>query len=282
MDKLSVFLQLFYLPVVTGCLISAVCAVLGVFVILKRVVFIGVTLSEVAACGVALGMLTGFPPPLFAALLTVGTVTALAQPYEIKCIPRDALMAVIFVAAGAASVLLVSKSGFGLHEVKMLLYGDLILASGADLAVIGATTVLTMFCLLFFLRPTLYTFLDRDMAAVLGINVRFWEMFFFAALGLVVSVSSKVGGFLLIFCYLTVPPAAGLVVSKRLHVVLSVAAGIGVISTVAGLFLAFLDDLPANQTIAAVCCVQFAACAVAAAVAGAWRRLYVIRQNRSL
>jgi len=242
-----------------GVVIAAVCSLLGVFVILKRVVFIGITLSEVAAFGIAAAFLCGVHPFVGASTFTLAAVTVLAQPFELRRLPRDALLGVLFVLAASGSILLVSQSGFGLHEVKRLLYGDLILTSRRDLVIILSTLLPVAVYLLLFLRPTLFTFLDRDASRALRLRVKVWELLYFVALGLAVSAASKVAGSLLVFCYLVVTPAAALLLSKRLWPVMALAAGIAVACTIAGMSVSFTRDLPTNQTIAVTACGAFLA-----------------------
>jgi len=185
-------IQSFPQAVVAGLLVASVCALLGVFVILKRVVFIGITLSEVAACGVAIAMLMSQPPFVGGVLLTLAAVALLAYPFENRRIPREAILGVLFVLASSLSVLLVSQSGFGLQEIKALLYGDLILTSHADLCIIGAVFLPALLYFLLFIRPTLYTFLDREAAYVLGVQPALWEMLFFMVLGVTIAAASKI------------------------------------------------------------------------------------------
>ena len=237
-----------------GLLVAVTCAVVGVFVILKRVVFIGIALSEMAACGIAGALAAGLPPLPGALILTLGAVAVLAAPLENRRMPRDALLGVLFVAASSLSVLLVSRSGLGLHEVKALLYGDLILTSREDFRVLCAILVPALAGLLVFLRPMTYAFLDRDAAVVLRVRPVRWEMVFFLLLGLVVATASKVAGALLVFCYLVVPTSAALLVSRRLGRVLFLAATFAVLSTLLGLGVSFAADLPTNQTICVSAC----------------------------
>jgi ABC-type Mn2+/Zn2+ transport system permease subunit len=234
-----------------GLLIGLVCSILGVFVILKRVVFIGITLSETAALGIALSMLMHLPPLLGAAALTLLVVVLLALPLELASLPRNALMGIVFVAASALALLVVAGSGFGLREVKTLLYGDLILTTSFDLALMAAVLLPVLAVLLLFLRPITYSFLDREAAKVLGINVMGWELLYFCCLGLAVSAASKAAGALLVFCYLIAPPAAGLLLGRRLGVVMLISAMIALTGTVAGLGWSLLSDLPANQAVVA-------------------------------
>jgi ABC-type Mn2+/Zn2+ transport system permease subunit len=246
--------------------VAIVCAWLGVFVILKRAVFIGITLSEMAACGIAVAMILHIPPFAGAIAATLLAVGLLAIPFENRRISRDAVMGVVFVAASSLSVLLVSRSGFGLHEIKSLLYGDLILTTPTDLAVVCGTLIPALACLVLFLRPTLYTFMDREAATVLGVKPGRWELMFFIMLGVVVAAASKVAGSMLVFCYLIVPATIALLLSKQLWLVLTIACSVAVFATVAGICLSFAADLPTNQTICVTACFLLLVCGLVAAI----------------
>lgn len=250
LQDLADLLTMFPEAAIAGAVIAAVCACLGVFVILKRVVFIGITLSQVAAAGVAAAMMLGLSPFVGAAVLTLATVTVLAFPFETQRIPRDAVLGAIFVLAAGGSILIVAKSGFGLTEVKSVLYGDLILTQRGDLTVILATLVPASLVLVLFWRPIVYTFADREAARVLGIRVFVWELAFFYILGVVVSAASKVGGALLVFAYLVVPPSAALLLTRRLMVAAVLSASIALVCTFVGLYVAFRCDQPTNHVIA--------------------------------
>jgi len=241
-----------------GTLIAAVCAFLGVFVILKRVVFIGIALSETAAAGIATAMVYHFHPFAGSALFALATASVLAYPFETERIPRDAILGVIFVLASGLSILIVANSGFGLNEIKALMYGGLILTTRRDLHVIIGALIPVLLYLVLFLRPTLYTFLDREAAKTLGVRVALWELLYFYALGIAVSASSKVAGALLVFCYLVVAPTTALLLSRRLWTVIVIAITVGVVSTHVGLVYSTWRDLPTNHVVAVVSCVCFA------------------------
>ncbi len=258
MNNVSMLLENFPHAVAGGFIIAAACSILGVFVILKRVVFIGVALSQVAAAGVAVSFVMAIHPYIGAALLTLVTVILLSYPFESHRISRDAILGIIFVVASALSILIVSKSGFGLHEVQALLYGDLIFTTPHDLIVIISVLIPVVLYLLMFLRPTVYTFIDREAAKVLKVKTSLWEFLFFVALGLTVSVSSRTAGALLVFCYLVVASSAGLMLSRRLGLVLIISTIAAFIATFTGMYLAVGYDLPTNHTIAASTCLLFA------------------------
>ncbi len=238
----------------SGLLIATTCGLFGVFVLLHRVVFISIALTECAACGIAAATLWHFHPFLGASIACLITVLLLALDWEKNALPRDAVLGTIFVGASALSVLLVAKSGFGLLEVKALLYGDLILASSSDLQLLCMVQLPILLLGGTFLRPVLYTFLDRDAAQLLGIPTRTVEFLFFLALGLIVAAACRIAGALLVFCYLVVPPAIGLLLSRRLAIVLIAATLSGALATVSGLTLSYHYDLPGNQCIVVTAC----------------------------
>lgn len=232
-----------------GVLIAATCGLLGVFVILKRVVFIGIALSETAVCGIALASLAGLSPLAGALALTLGAVALLALPYETGRLPREAILGLVYLAATAGAILLVSHNGLGLMEIKALLYGDLILVSRAELGWLTAVLAPVALALLAWLRPLLSVFLDRDAARVMGLRVRIWELLFFAALGVAVASAAQVAGAGLVFADLIAPPAAALLLTRRLHMALALAAVLGILATLVGMGVSYRCDLPTNQTI---------------------------------
>ena len=245
----------FPVAVLCGCLLAVTCGSFGVFVLMRRLGFISIALSECSACGIAAASLCGFPPLAGATTMTLLAVCALSKDWERLRIPRDAILGAVFVFASALSVLLVSRSGMGLLEVKALLYGDLLLASSYDLMQIAMIHVPLLACLLLFLRSLLFSFMDNAGARVAGIPVRALELAFFVALGMLISSAAKMAGSLLVFCYLVVPPATGLLLSRRLWAVMLLASISGVLATFIGLTASYHWDLAGNQCIIIAACV---------------------------
>lgn len=235
-----------------GLILAAACSFVGVFLVLKRGSFLGAALSQTAACGIASGLYFHFNPFLGAILFTFGAVTVLVFPSEERKIPRDAWTALLFTAASSLSILFVAKSATGLEEIKAFLYGDLLVMSFPDLKILSAIIGPAFLLLLIFLRPILYSFLDRDGARALQIRVRVWEFIFFYLSALIVSVASKFGGMLLVFSYLLIPAVTGLAAAKRLLPVLAISFLSAILSTLIGFSVSYTRDLPTNPVIIAI------------------------------
>ena len=254
-QEASSFVRLFPESMICGTVMAAVCSAFGVFVVLKRIVFISIALSEAATLGLALALVFHFSPLVGSALVTGLVVLLLTLPDKQQRLTRDVLLGTVFLLASSGSVLLVAQSGLGLEEIKAMLYGDLIVSSSKDRWMLLLTGVPSLAVLLLFLRPVLYSFLDREASSVMGIRCWFWETLFFLSLGLVVSGASKSGGALLVFCLLVVVPATALLLARRLWSVIILAMTLGVVTTWAGLLVAFRVDLPANPTIIGISCI---------------------------
>ncbi|HLD50606.1 MAG TPA: metal ABC transporter permease [bacterium] len=251
-DFFAGFLQLFHsfpYAVGAGVILALACSFLGVLVVLNRLVFIGATLSEVAACGIAASLFYQIHPFWGALLLTLAAVSLLAFYSSEERLPHDSIMAAVFILTSSLAILFVSKSAFGLEEVRALLYGDLIITSAEDFKILSLAVIPPVLLTGLFLRPVVYTFLDRDAAKVLGIKTRLWELCFYYTLGIVVSAASKLGGMLLIFCYLVISPMIGLMLSKRLWKAMLIAAATALFSTFIGFHFSYVEDLPTNQAI---------------------------------
>jgi ABC-type Mn2+/Zn2+ transport system permease subunit len=259
MNDFLALLKMFPHAVCAGVVTAAACALLGVFAVLRRVVFIGVVLSEAAACGVALALAFHLPPFAGAVGFTLSASALASCRWEARRLSREAVLGVLFVLVSASGILLVSQSAFGLEQVKSILYGDLILSSSSDLTLLLVTLLPITACLLAARRPILYAFLDPEASAVLGVKVVFWELLFFGMLAVAISAASKVTGALLVFCYLVVAPATALLLSRRLRTALILSVVVAVGATLLGMLLSFTKDLPTNPTICAISCAGAAA-----------------------
>ena len=261
----AALVRIFPEALVCGTVMAAVCGAFGVFVVLRRIVFISIALSEAATCGLALALLCRLPPLAGSALVTAAAVLLLTIPDRRQRLPKDVTLGAVFLLASSASVLLVAQSGFGLEEIKAMLYGDLIICGPRDRWTLLLTGLPALAALLLFLRPMVYAFLDREAATVMGIRCWLWEGVFFFLLGLVVSGASKSGGALLTFCHLLLPAATALLLTRRLWAALAAAMALAITTTWAGLLTAYRADLPANPTIIGTACLLFAAVVLARA-----------------
>ncbi len=247
-------LEFFRNALLAGLLVSVVVSFLGVLVVLKRVVFLGAALAEVASAGLAFGFFLGFSAHsqgaiLIAFAVTVGASLVLALPHRNRIVPQESLVAIGFVIGTAAALLLVSKSAEGMEELKHLLAGHLLTARPAETRVDLVMFGVLIACYLLFYKQILYVSFDPESAQSVGLASRRWNMVFYLLLGLSIAQAIRSAGTLLVISYLVLPATGALLATRRLRSAHLLAVGLGAAGTVAGLVASFTWDVPASAAI---------------------------------
>ena len=253
-------------------LVGVLCAVLGVYVVARRVVFFGAVLTQVSLLGLALT----FVPPLDilghtggSLSLTAAVALVLSGLLADKRVPRDGVLGVVFVSSAALRMLVLQKAPqVEAAEVENLMRGDILFVTpGLFLftVILGAVAVLFM---VLFARPFAILGLDPETAEAQGYRARRWDQAFYLLAALVVAAATHLVGDLFVFGFLVVPPVAALLLGRRVRGIVLIAALLGLLCPLAGLLLAFVLDVPATPAIVAVA----AACLLAAWTVNRLRR----------
>jgi manganese/iron transport system permease protein len=234
-----------------GLIVAFVCAYLSVFVVLKRIVFVGAALAEVGTVGVALSFLPAVAhfallrhldpeetrPLLLALVCVVAGVLFFAHQASGGTIPREAVIGVSYVAATAFAVLCLSVNAGAHDETHDLVNGEVMTITMAAVRQLLCFAVpIALVHLLLFKEFTLVSF-DREYAQTLGYRARSIELLFYLTLGLMIAVAIKVVGTLLVFGYLVLPAVTALKLTRRMNVAFVLAIGAAVVATVAGIYL---------------------------------------------
>ncbi len=109
-----------------GILVALMCSYLGVYVVLKRIVFVGVALAELSSAGIAVGLWLGFSPIWGAMLLVLLGVTMFAVRWSPRRVPSESTIGIVYSVAGALAILCISKSAMGETHMLKLLQGDVL------------------------------------------------------------------------------------------------------------------------------------------------------------
>lgn len=251
----------FYWPAfVASLLVALACSLVGVHVVARRLVVVGVALPQVAAFGIALSFLCEGWPLLgnhdFAAIAAEGAAVAiLAFAARRSHLGQDALAGLLFVCAAAGTILLGQRIPAGLDEVRHLVEGNVLAMHGPDLAGLGAVLGGVVVTHVAALRPLLLVTFDRETSATLGVRTALWDGVLFATLALVAAWGVHATGTLFVFTYLLLPACAGLALGRGVAGVFAISAGAGLVSAGGGFLASCAWDTPTGPT-----------CAVAAVV----------------
>jgi zinc transport system permease protein len=251
-------LLLFYRESILGALVLALgCSVLGVYVVLRRIVFVGAALAQLSSAGIGLAIFLaslglGMGGLLDELVVSLAVTMAGVAFFGIQAgrhrIPADAGLGVAFVVAGGASVLLVARSATA--DMQDLFFGgDILLISTGEIGVlIGVVAVVLTVHALFF-KQFLFVSYDPEMAATLGYRVVAWDLLLYVTFGVVITLAMQSVGVLLVFSYLVLPGVTGLLLGRSKAGVFAASVVTGAVGTLLGFLASVAFDLPSGASI---------------------------------
>ncbi len=232
-----------------SALVSLVTAVVGTYVVLRGVAFLGDAISHAAFPGVVVAYLVGFPFYLGAAVAAVGTALAIGYVSKRGGLRQDTAIGVLFAGAFALGVFLFSTIKGYVADLFSFLFGQVLAISPADLVglvVLGVAVIAVVAALW---KELLYATFDPLGAAASGIAVERLEYLFLGLVALTIVVSLQAVGIILVVAMLITPAATAQLVTARFTRLMLGAAVIGVVTAVAGLYISYWLDVASGATI---------------------------------
>ena len=242
---------------VAAVLMGALCPLLGVFVVVRRLAFFGDAIAHSAFTGIALGILLGIGPSIgaitFAVLVAIGMGALQAR----SRVPSDTIIGVFFSGSAALGILLIGLMQGYRTSLFSYLFGDILGMGWQDLAGSAVLLGLVAITVGFLRRPLLQVALNRDLAAIQGVRVEMLEYTLFILLAVTVAVSMKLVGIILVTALLIVPAAAARNMSGSIREMFLWSTTLGVVASVAGLFCSYWLNTASGPTIVLSCVVLF-------------------------
>jgi ABC-type Mn2+/Zn2+ transport system permease subunit len=248
---------------VSSVLVGAVCPLVGVYFLLRRMIFLGVALPQLSAAGIAFAFLVyrsvvglhehlGPNERLLAMAGSFGfTLLGLLVLAVLERGGRETVEARIgatYALAAAATILFLAADPYGEAHMVNLLKGDILTASGTDLVLLATVLGSVAAALFAFRRELLLVSFDRDMATAIGKRVGWWDALLYLLIGLTIAFGVMTAGPLVTFGFLVVPPLTARVLTRRMLAFSLVAAGLGAVAAFGGFYLAYRFDLPLGPT----------------------------------
>ena len=255
-----------------GVAVSIACAVVGTFVVLRGLAFIGDALAHGVLPGIAGALLIGAPGMVGAvvgALAMIGGVTLITRRSRLS---TDTAIGLLFVGMLALGVAIVSRSGSFAGDLVAILFGQILGTGWDDIAIQAAATVGVAVVAVVCARPFLLLAFDPEQADVAGFPSRRYHAVMLLLIALTVVVSFQVVGTLLVFGMLLAPAAAGALLAHRVGTMMAIAALIGTASSYLGLLASYWLDLAAGATMVLVAVAIFFAVLAATSWRDARRR----------
>ena len=242
-------------PFIASLILTGIHAYLGVHVVERGVIFVDLSLAQIAALGTTIAVLYGIEPHSMTAYWVSLAFTFLGAAVfstirgKHARIPQEAVIGICYAVASAAAILAMSKSVEQTEHLKEMLVGNILTVSWFEVA---KTAVLYSAIGLFhyiFRHKFLTISLDQERAEAEGISVRFWDFMFYASFGFVVTSSVAIAGVLLVFCYLIVPSVGAMLFAENVGPRLAIGWTMGTLVSALGVYLSLKVDLPTGATI---------------------------------
>jgi len=265
---------------VGSVLIGIVCPLVGVYFVLRRMIFLGVALPQLSAAGIAFALLlhrSMVGPHLHIAatdatlarvgamVFTLGGILVLATLERRGRAIVEARIGVTYAIAGALTILFLAADPWGEAQMVNLLKGDLLATTEKSLTVLVAVLGAVVVTLFAFQKEFLLVSFDRDLAVVFGKAVGVWDATLYFVCGITISFGVLAAGPLVTFGFLVAPPLTARLLTRHMLSFSLAAAAIGGACAFTGFCLAYRYDMPLGPAEVAV------ACAVLLVVgAGAW------------
>jgi zinc/manganese transport system permease protein len=245
-------------PFVASLVIAGIHAYLGVHVVERGVIFVDLSLAQIAAFGGTIALLmpwSGGDPHgsdvywTSLAFTFLGAAIFATIRGKRARIPQEAIIGISYAVASAATILAMSKSTSESEHLKDMLVGNILAVSWDEVwqtallyAVIGAFHFV-------FRKRFLAISMDPERAEREGTSLRLWDFLFYASFGFVVTRSVSIAGVLLVFCYLIVPSVGAMLYAESIGPRLAIGWTMGTIVSALGVYMSLVMDLPTGATI---------------------------------
>jgi zinc/manganese transport system permease protein len=251
-------LQFLAAPIAASLIVAGIHAYLGLHVVERGVIFVDLSLAQIAALGATIAMLMPFSEGdphsrsvywVSLAFTFIGAAIFSLVRTKRARIPQEAIIGISYAVASAAAILAMSKSTSQAEHLKDMLVGNIIAVSWHDVFKTAGLYGLVGLFHYIYRKPFLAISMSHDEAEATGLNVRLWDFLFYASFGFVVTSSVSIAGVLLVFCYLIVPSVAAMLYAESIGRRLAIGWTMGTIVSALGVYLSLVLDLPTGATI---------------------------------
>ena len=242
-------------PIAASLIIAGIHAYLGLHVVERGVIFVDLSLAQIASLGAAIAVWQGYDPHepaiyWMSLLFTLigALIFAMIKGHNAN-VPQEAIIGISYAVASAAVILAMSKSTGESEHLRDMLVGNILSVQWSEVWLTGGIYLLIGIFHYVFRRRFLEISVDPAGTAARGVSVRLWDFLFYASFGLVVTRSVAIAGVLLVFCYLIVPSVGAMLWARKIGPRLAIGWAMGVVVSMLGMYLSVQFDLPTGATI---------------------------------
>lgn len=241
---------------VAGLILTGMLAYLGVHVVERGVIFVDLSLAQIAALGTTIAVFAGYDlHSRMGYVFSLGfaflgaAIFAVSRVHRSTRVPQEAIIGIAYAVAAAASILAMSKVTGETEHLKEMLVGNILSVSWAELGRTAGLFALVGLLHFALRKKFLLISMNEAEAERQGLSIRLWDFLFYVSFGFVVTAAVPIAGVLLVFSYLIVPAVTAMLYSERLGVRLAIGWSMGAVVSAVGVYLSYAWDLPTGATI---------------------------------
>ncbi len=235
---------------ISAILIGIICALIGVFIIMRGMIFLGEAIAHSAFAGAALALLLGFQDPLLVIFIFGVSVALIIGFVEEKDeMNNDIIIGIIFAGFMALAIFFIGLLPSYSSSVQAILFGRILLITKRNLQLLWIFSFVIIGTIMLFKKEMFFFSFDRDLAQLSGIPIKALNFIFLILIAMAIDVSITAIGAILVFALLLIPAATAYQLTYNINRLLLLASLFGVLASVGGLFLSFLYDWPSGSII---------------------------------
>jgi len=253
-------------PMLAAIITAISCGFIGIYVVLKRVVFVAAALSQIASVGVvvaywilvSMGIMEGettsfFLKPFFMSFVFV-IIGAFLLSFESrsKRITQESIVGFVYLIASAFVLLIGSQIPQGSHDINNILFGNAVAVELSQVELLALVSFILFVIHIIFYKEFIFVSFDKDTAQSLGIPTTFFNILLMVSIGVLIAVATRTIGALPVFSFVVLPPIVGLLLANSIITAFVISIIIGILSATFGYYLSWIWQLPTGATMSAV------------------------------
>lgn len=245
--------------VIGGGLAAFALALVGVFIVLRRAVFVAATVGQAAGLGVVVAFYAsihwqaGLPPTVGALAFAALATSVVGRLRAVRGLSRDAGLGLVFLVMSAAAIALGDRITQEAHEVSSILFGSAVVVSSSDVLVLGALALVVLLAVLATWRGLAFVGFDPEGAQVQDLPVRWLNLGFWLVVAITIALCTRVLGALPVFAFSVLPPLAAIMCTRSLKATLVCSCLLGAVCAAVGYVAAYFLALPVGA-LQTLCC----------------------------
>jgi len=234
---------------IAGIIIAILASVSGTFIVLKRYSMMSETLAHSALVGVAVGLVAGYNPLWMAVVVAVFSAWLIEYLRSNFSLYSDAVLAIMLSGTLAIAVIIVSLGGAFNNSLFSYLFGSILSVSGEDIITIAIFGSISLGLLLIYSKELYFVAYDEEVAKTSGLKVKFLNYLLVSVAAIIIALSIRVVGSLLIGALMVIPTVSALQYKVGFIKTMIISLVIALISVACGMVFSYLFSLPSGATI---------------------------------